>query len=106
MSEYHFDGKRPPTEKINLNDITQEEISMHYNEMFCAREFSAQVIVEDLKRYCKIGQSPLSISKPAGVADMHVTAANIGRQEVFYYIISRISRVNKNQADEIVSSSS
>lgn len=58
---------------------------MHYRHTFSADNRSAQIVLADLKKFCKAGQPPLVVASN-GQTDVYATGMAAGRQEVFWRI--------------------
>lgn len=60
----------------------------HYRAAFQGR--SGQIVLADLKRFCRAGTSPLVVSPMSRTTDAMATGVAIGRQEVFMRIAHHI----------------
>lgn len=61
----------------------------HYRETFKQGSASAQFVLGDLRRFCKIGEPVLSIGAN-GQTDIYATGMAAGRQEVFLRIVAHL----------------
>lgn len=55
----------------------------HYRHVFQDTGQSGDVVLADLRRFCRYGESPLTISLTLQQADPMSTGVRIGRAEVF-----------------------
>lgn len=58
---------------------------MHYRHTFSADNRSAQIVLADLRKFCKAGQPALVVGQN-GQTDVYATGMMAGRQEVFWRI--------------------
>lgn len=61
----------------------------HYRQIFLQSGMSGDVVLADLRRFCKAGEPPLIVGQD-GHTDVYATGMAAGRQEVFYRIVSHL----------------
>lgn len=57
----------------------------HYRHVFQSTGLSGDVVLADLRRFCKAGEPPLVLGRD-GQTDVYATGMAAGRQEVFWRI--------------------
>lgn len=62
----------------------------HYRRVFQDTGVSGEAVLADLRRFCRFGESPLTVSHTTQAADPFSTAVRIGRAEVFARIANML----------------
>lgn len=58
---------------------------LHYRHCFLGTGQSGQIVLSDLRRFCRAGEPPIVLGKD-GQTDVYATGMAAGRQEVFWRI--------------------